>query len=459
MPDRRAGRDPPAGRQRHVALPRRPRGHRRGAVARRLAAHRRPRRRRRGGLPAHRRPVEGHVHRRRLQRLPGRDRERPPAPPRHPPGRGDRRPRRAPRRGRHGLRRAPPRATTHRRRRSSRGAASRWPTTRCRGRSSSSTRCRSTPPARSSRTSCGRGWSRARDRPPPGARSLRRPAGRRARRLGRRPGHRRAARRLGRRRHQGRAADRRPDAQRVRLARHRRRHAQPGLRPRQPGQAQRRPRPARPTTGKADLERLLASADVFISNLRPDALDKLGLEAEATVARHPHLVYCSVSGYGLKGDERDRPTYDIGAFWARSGLSRQMADGDGNPLNARGGIGDHITGLAALAGVLAAVMEQRHTGQGRRGRGVAAAHRRLRPRLGPRPPDDARQGRRRRAPAPQPGPADEPVPHVATAGGSSSPAWRRPATCPRCAGRSTGPTCSTTRGSPSAGRSARTAPR
>jgi crotonobetainyl-CoA:carnitine CoA-transferase CaiB-like acyl-CoA transferase len=42
-----------------------------------------------------------------------------------------------------------------------------------------------------------------------------------------------------------------------------------------------------------------------------------------------------------------------------------MADGEGNPLNARGGIGDHITGLAALSGVLAAVLEQRHTGRGR----------------------------------------------------------------------------------------------
>ena len=113
------------------------------------------------------------------------------------------------------------------------------------------------------------------------------------------------------------------------------------------------------------LEELLATADVFISNLRPDALDKLDLEPHATVARHPHLVYCSISGYGLEGDDRNRPTYDLGAFWARSGLSQQMADGEGNPLNARGAIGDHITGLAALAGLLAAVVEQRATGVGR----------------------------------------------------------------------------------------------
>lgn len=121
----------------------------------------------------------------------------------------------------------------------------------------------------------------------------------------------------------------------------------------------------RQATDRARLEELLAWADVFISNLRPDALDRLELTPDATVARHPRLVYCSVSGYGLKGKDRDRPTYDIGAFWARTGLAMQMADADGSPLNARGGIGDHITGLAALAGLLAAVIDQRATGRGR----------------------------------------------------------------------------------------------
>ena len=113
------------------------------------------------------------------------------------------------------------------------------------------------------------------------------------------------------------------------------------------------------------LERLLAGADVFLTNLRPDALDGLGLEPSSTVERHPRLVYCSVSGYGLRGEDRNRPAYDIGAFWARSGLSVQLANSEGVPLNARGGIGDHISGLAALAGLLAAVLEQRHTGRGR----------------------------------------------------------------------------------------------
>ncbi len=82
-----------------------PGGDGQGALARRLAAHRRPRRPRRRRPPAHRRPRQGHVHRRGVQRLPGRDRERPAAPPRRAAGRGDRHPRRAPGRGRHGLRR------------------------------------------------------------------------------------------------------------------------------------------------------------------------------------------------------------------------------------------------------------------------------------------------------------------------------------------------------------------
>ncbi len=116
---------------------------------------------------------------------------------------------------------------------------------------------------------------------------------------------------------------------------------------------------------RASLEELLSTADVFLTNLRPDALDSLDLEPATTLERHPRLVYCSVSGYGLRGEDRNRPAYDIGAFWARSGLSVQLANSEGVPLNARGGIGDHISGLAALAGLLAAVLEQRHTGRGR----------------------------------------------------------------------------------------------
>jgi len=113
---------------------------------------------------------------------------------------------------------------------------------------------------------------------------------------------------------------------------------------------------------RARMEELLADAHVFLTNLKPDVLDKFGLDPDSTAARHPHLVYCSVTGYGLAGPERERASYDLGAFWARSGLSYQL--GSDAPLNARGGIGDHITSLAALSGILAGVLQQRATGEG-----------------------------------------------------------------------------------------------
>src|SRR3954466_15275198 len=66
--------------------------------------------------------------------------------------------------------------------------------------------------------------------------------------------------------------------------------------------------------GRSALHALLGTADAFLTNLRPDALDRLGLDPETTLAAHPSLVYASVTGYGLDGPDRDRPGYDLGAF-------------------------------------------------------------------------------------------------------------------------------------------------
>jgi crotonobetainyl-CoA:carnitine CoA-transferase CaiB-like acyl-CoA transferase len=112
------------------------------------------------------------------------------------------------------------------------------------------------------------------------------------------------------------------------------------------------------------MEALLGAADVFVTNLRPDALDRLGLDATATTARHPRLVYGSISGYGLGGPDRDRPAYDLGAFFGRSGLAHQLAVTGEPPPNVRGGVGDHVTGMTALAGICAALFERDRTGRG-----------------------------------------------------------------------------------------------
>ena len=73
--------------------------------------------------------------------------------------------------------------------------------------------------------------------------------------------------------------------------------------------------------GREQMARLLATADVFLTNLRLDALERLGLDHATLLAKHPRLVYASVTGYGLEGPDRNRPGYDIGAFWARSSMA------------------------------------------------------------------------------------------------------------------------------------------
>ena len=113
------------------------------------------------------------------------------------------------------------------------------------------------------------------------------------------------------------------------------------------------------------LERLLAESDVFLSNLRPDALARLDLDPESLTARHPRIVYASVTGYGLTGPDRDRPGYDVGAFWARTGIARQLVPPDLPPPGIRGGLGDHVTGMTAVAGILAALLERERTNKGR----------------------------------------------------------------------------------------------
>ena len=100
------------------------------------------------------------------------------------------------------------------------------------------------------------------------------------------------------------------------------------------------------------LHALLATADVLVTNLRPGALDRLGLEHDRLTDRYPRLVYGAITGYGLDGDDRDRAGYDVGAFWARSGLAHTMVPPGRLPPGLRSGMGDHQTGMTLAAGVI-----------------------------------------------------------------------------------------------------------
>ena len=109
---------------------------------------------------------------------------------------------------------------------------------------------------------------------------------------------------------------------------------------------------------------LIDGADVFVTNIRPNALARLGLDPDTLRARNQRLVYCGITGYGTEGDDADRPAYDIAAFWARSGIASLLTPEGANPPFQRGGMGDHSTGLAGAAAVSAALFARERTGEG-----------------------------------------------------------------------------------------------
>jgi crotonobetainyl-CoA:carnitine CoA-transferase CaiB-like acyl-CoA transferase len=117
--------------------------------------------------------------------------------------------------------------------------------------------------------------------------------------------------------------------------------------------------------GRAAAEQLIAGADVFVTNIRPDALARMGLDAVTLTARFPRLVYAGITGYGAEGPDRNRPGYDVGAFWARSGVAHTLTAEGTAPPQLRGGFGDHVTAIATVAGIVAALFERERSGRGR----------------------------------------------------------------------------------------------
>ena len=110
--------------------------------------------------------------------------------------------------------------------------------------------------------------------------------------------------------------------------------------------------------------RAIAGADVFLTNLRPGALERAGLDPATLLARDPRLVYGLATGYGMDGADRDRAAYDAGAFWGRAGIGATLAPAGGEPPFPRTAFGDHATALALVGGVAAALFARERSGRG-----------------------------------------------------------------------------------------------
>lgn len=110
--------------------------------------------------------------------------------------------------------------------------------------------------------------------------------------------------------------------------------------------------------------KLAAGSDIVIENFRPGTLEKRGLGYDAVLPLNPKIIYCSISGFGQKGPYRDLPGYDtIGQ--AMSGLLSLLTDPE-KPQGMGISFSDHLTGLYACYGILAALVNRLMTGEGQR---------------------------------------------------------------------------------------------
>ncbi|MBN3786643.1 CoA transferase [Burkholderia sp. Ac-20353] len=115
--------------------------------------------------------------------------------------------------------------------------------------------------------------------------------------------------------------------------------------------------------GKDFMQRLCDSADVFIENYRPGALDKLGLGYAALSERNRRLVYCSISAYGHTGPDAHRAGFGLIAE-AKSGIMQMVGTPGERPPLLRISLGDMYTGIHAVAAINAALLGREKSGRG-----------------------------------------------------------------------------------------------
>lgn len=116
--------------------------------------------------------------------------------------------------------------------------------------------------------------------------------------------------------------------------------------------------------GQAVLHKLLSKADIFVTNNRQEALERMGLSYEQLSEQYPSLVYGQVSGYGENGPDKDRPGFDFTAYYARGGISGTLYEKDTSPLLTVAAYGDHQVSLALMSGLCAALFQAKSTGRG-----------------------------------------------------------------------------------------------
>jgi len=117
--------------------------------------------------------------------------------------------------------------------------------------------------------------------------------------------------------------------------------------------------------GIAALHRLVASADVFVTNFPLPVRDRLKLAPAHLLPLNPRLIYASFTAYGEAGDEAAKTGFDSTAYWARTGLMDQVrAEASTPPSRSMPGMGDHPSATGLYAAIVTALYRREKTGLG-----------------------------------------------------------------------------------------------
>ena len=117
--------------------------------------------------------------------------------------------------------------------------------------------------------------------------------------------------------------------------------------------------------GKDLVRRLIASADVVMENFRPGTMARLGFDPDELLAKHPRLIYATITGYGTDGPFAHRPGQDL-LLQSMSGLAAHTGRADGPPVPVGSVVIDHHAAALCVMGILAALFDRASSGRGRR---------------------------------------------------------------------------------------------
>ena len=116
--------------------------------------------------------------------------------------------------------------------------------------------------------------------------------------------------------------------------------------------------------GRDAFLKLIATADILITNYQPAILEKLRIRHEDLEPANPRLIFAHLTGYGEHGPDVDRPGFDMTAYWARSGLMASVHDASADPSLSTCGMGDHPTAMAFVSTILLGILRRQQTGKG-----------------------------------------------------------------------------------------------